>query len=62
DSPQRPNNLWQPVATTFGADGPFENKSRPFSLEAEVSKHRGWFVFGCGLVGAALCARKLLAR
>lgn len=62
DSPERPNNLWQPVATTFGADGPFESKSRPFSLEAEVSKHRGWFVFGCGLVGAALCARKLLAR
>ena len=62
DSPDRPNNLWQPVPTTLGAHGPFESQSRPFSLEAEVSKHRGWFVFGCGVLGAALCARKLLAR
>ena len=54
DSPDRPNNLWQPVSTTLGADGPFESQSRPFSLEAEVSKHRGWFLFGCGIVGRAL--------
>ncbi|HEY1501347.1 MAG TPA: SDR family oxidoreductase [Acidobacteriaceae bacterium] len=62
DSPDRPNNVWHPVATTLGARGPFDKRSRPFSLEAEVSKHRGWLVFGIGLVGAALCARKILAR
>jgi NAD(P)-dependent dehydrogenase (short-subunit alcohol dehydrogenase family) len=62
DSPERPNNVWHPVSTTLGAHGPFEKQSRPFSLEAEVSKHRGWFIFGCGLLGAALCARKLLPR
>ena len=62
DSPDRPNNVWQPVSTSLGAHGPFEAKSRLFSLEAQVSKYRGWFVFGCGLVGATLCARKLLAR
>jgi NAD(P)-dependent dehydrogenase (short-subunit alcohol dehydrogenase family) len=62
DSVDRPNNLWHPVSTSLGAHGPFDRKSRPFSLEAQVSKHRGWFVFGCGLVGAALCARKLLIR
>lgn len=62
DSSDRPHNLWQPVATTLGAHGPFDKKSRPFSVEAEVSKYRGWFVFGCGLIGAAICARKLLAR
>jgi short-subunit dehydrogenase len=61
DSPDRPHNLWQPVATTLGAHGPFDDRSRPFSLEAQVSKHRGWFLFGCGLVGAAICARKLFA-
>jgi len=60
DSPDRPNNVWHPVSTTLGAHGPFDKRSRPFSLEAEVSKHRGWFLFGCGLVGAALCARKFL--
>jgi hypothetical protein len=62
DSVDRPNNVWHPVSTSLGAHGPFDRKSRPFSLEAQVSKHRGWFVFGCGLVGAAVCARKLLAR
>jgi NAD(P)-dependent dehydrogenase (short-subunit alcohol dehydrogenase family) len=62
DSPDRPNNVWQPVSTHLGAHGPFESKSRSFSVEAEVSKHRGWLVFGCGLIGAALCARKLIAR
>lgn len=61
DSPDRPNNVWHPVSTTLGAHGPFDKNSRPFSFEAEVSKNRGWFVFGCGLVGAALCA-KFLAR
>lgn len=62
DSPDRPNNVWHPVLTTLGAHGPFEKDSRPISLEAEVSKHRGWFAFGCGLVGAALCARKVLSH
>jgi NAD(P)-dependent dehydrogenase (short-subunit alcohol dehydrogenase family) len=62
DSPDRADNVWHPVSTTLGAHGPFDSKSRPFSLEAEVSKHRGWFVFGCGLLGAALFARKLLTR
>jgi hypothetical protein len=62
DSPDRPNNVWQPVSTSLAARGPFNKESRPFSLEAQVSRHRGWFVFGCGLLGAALCARKFLRR
>lgn len=62
DSPDRPNNVWHPVSTTLAAHGPFDKESRPFSIEAEVSKHRGWFVLGFGLLGAALCARKFLTR
>jgi hypothetical protein len=62
DSPNRPNNVWHPVSTTMGAHGPFDKESRAFSLEAQVSKHRGWFVFGSVLLGAALCTRKLLMR
>lgn len=62
DSPDRPNNVYQPVSTSLGAHGPFETKSRPFSLEAEVSKHRAWFVFGCGILGAVICARRFLVR
>lgn len=62
DSPDRPDNVWHPVSTTLAAHGPFDRESRPFSIEAEVSRHRGWFVFGCGLLGAALCARRFLGR
>lgn len=62
DSPDRPNNVYQPVPTSLAAHGPFETESRPFSLEAEVSKHRGWFVFVCCIVGAAICAKTILAR
>jgi NAD(P)-dependent dehydrogenase (short-subunit alcohol dehydrogenase family) len=62
DSPDRPNNVWHPVSTTLGAHGPFEATSRSFSLEAQVSKHRGWFALGCGFLGAAIFARKLLVR
>lgn len=62
DSPERPDNVWHPVSTELGAHGPFESRSRPFSLEVEVSKHRGWFVLGCGIIGAALFTRKLLSR
>jgi hypothetical protein len=48
--------------TGYKAQQREEPDSRKFSLEAEVSKHRGWFVLGCGLLGAALCARKVLTR
>lgn len=57
DSPDRPNNLWAAVPTNFGAHGPFDARSRPFSLEAKVTRHRGWFLFGLGLLGAAIYNR-----
>ena len=62
DSPDRPDNVYQPVSTSLGVRGPFDTKSRSFSLEAEVSKHRGWFVFACGILGAAFCARRILTH
>jgi NAD(P)-dependent dehydrogenase (short-subunit alcohol dehydrogenase family) len=62
DSADRPNNVWHPVPTTFGAHGPFDKESRSFSLEAGISTHRGWFIFACGLMGAAICARKFLTH
>lgn len=61
DPPDRPYNLWQPVASDFGAHGPFDKKSRPFSLEANVSRHPGWLALGVGLIGAALFARKIIS-
>ena len=62
DSPGRPNNLWHPVPTTLAAHGPFDPNSRTFSLEVYASKYRGWFVFGCGLLGAGILVKKVLTR
>lgn len=61
DSPERPNNLWEPVTNGFGAHGPFDGRSRPFSLETQVSKHRAWFALGVGLLGAAFALRKAIS-
>ena len=58
DSPERPNNVWQAIPTHLGAHGPFDDQARTVSLEAEVSKHRDWLLLGCGLLGAALFARR----
>jgi hypothetical protein len=57
DRPDRPDNLWQPVRSGLGAHGPFDQESRPFSLQAELSTHRGWIALTCGMIGAALCLR-----
>lgn len=62
DPPGRPHNLWQPVSTTLGAHGPFEKEARSFSLEATVTRHRGWFAVGCSLIGAAVVAKKLFSH
>ena len=61
DSPDRPDNLYQPVPSSLGEHGPFTDRSRPFSLEAQVSKYRGWFLFGCAIVGATIWAKRLAA-
>jgi len=60
DSPDRPDNVYQPVSTSLGAHGPFDEQARPVSLAAEVSKHRGWFIFGCAILGGIISARKFL--
>lgn len=62
DSPDRPDNVWRPVSTALGAHGPFDAESRSFSLEAEISKHRGWLVVACGLIGIGMCMKKWAAR
>jgi NAD(P)-dependent dehydrogenase (short-subunit alcohol dehydrogenase family) len=60
DPPDRPDNLWQPVSTTFGAHGPFDNETRSSSVQVALNLHRSWIALGLGLVGAALCVRKAM--
>lgn len=56
DSPDRPNNLWHPVAGTHGARGPFDKRSCSFSPQVFLDLHRGWFLCAGAVLLAALVA------
>lgn len=57
--PNRPDNLWNPVAGDFGAHGPFDARARARSTELWLSLHRG----PVGLAAlSALCLAGIGAR
>ena len=59
--PDRPHNLWEPVAGDHGAHGAFDERARERCPQLWVSKHRNWLALaGLGLAGLA-CA-SLLGR
>lgn len=59
DSPDRPDNLWQPVETTLGAHGPFERESRNSSIQVMLDLHRGWLALGCAAVATVAVTKYL---
>ncbi len=57
--PDRPNNLWNPVAGDFAAHGRFDDRSHDVSVELWVAKRKPWLMVGGALMlGAALAARR----
>ena len=50
EDPNRPNNLWEPVAGDHGTHGTFDTRAHKRSSELWLDLHRGW----AGLVLAAL--------
>jgi len=46
ENPNRPNNLFEPVAGDFGAHGDFDRRARTFSLQLWLDKHRNWLRAG----------------
>jgi NAD(P)-dependent dehydrogenase (short-subunit alcohol dehydrogenase family) len=42
EDPLRPNNLWEPVAGDHGAHGAFDARAKPWSLQLELTRRRGW--------------------
>ena len=54
EDPNRPDNLWAPVAGDHGAHGVFDDKAKDRSVELELNKKRGWIA--AGLVGLAAIA------
>lgn len=57
DSPDRPNNLWQPVPTTLGAHGPFDWETHDSSIQVELDLRRGWIALACSVIAAGICAK-----
>jgi NAD(P)-dependent dehydrogenase (short-subunit alcohol dehydrogenase family) len=57
--PNRPNNLWDPVAGAYGAHGRFDDRSKTVSIELELAKRKPWLALAAAAtLGAALgCVR-----
>jgi hypothetical protein len=53
ESPDRPNNLWEPLAGDHGAHGAFDQRASGKSWELRVSLNRMWLAAGF-TVGAAV--------
>jgi NADP-dependent 3-hydroxy acid dehydrogenase YdfG len=60
EDPNRPNNLWQPVAGDHGAHGTFDDRAHPHSFELWADLNRIWI--GIGAAATAGLATLLLAR
>jgi NAD(P)-dependent dehydrogenase (short-subunit alcohol dehydrogenase family) len=52
-SPNRPNNVWEPLPGDPGLHGPYNDESYDTSMQVWLSRHRGWLAFaGAGLAAA----------
>jgi NAD(P)-dependent dehydrogenase (short-subunit alcohol dehydrogenase family) len=55
DDPNRPNNLWEPLAGDHGARGPFDQLSSDRSAQLWATENRNWLMMaGAGLAGLVL--------
>lgn len=56
ESPDRPDNLWEPIEGDRGADGSHGEQARSFSKQLWVNTHRPWLAAGAGAVLAGAAA------
>jgi NAD(P)-dependent dehydrogenase (short-subunit alcohol dehydrogenase family) len=54
EDPNRPNNLWHPVAGDHGAHGTFDERASSSSAELWLEMNRKWLGAGLGLLAAGL--------
>lgn len=57
-SPDRRDNLWQPVPGDHGAHGDFDARAHAFSPQSWANLHRGWLFAGAGAALLALAATR----
>ena len=60
--PNRPSNLWEPVAGDFGADGAFGDRTRPGDAFAWATLHRPALTAASLIAVASAAATRLLGR
>ncbi len=53
ESPNREDNLWQPVSGDHGAHGTFDRRAYSSSPQLWANMNRSWIALGTGVVGAA---------
>jgi short-subunit dehydrogenase len=61
-SPDRQNNLWQPVPGDHGAHGPFDKESSHFSPETWMVTHKRLTLGILGAIAGGVCASVLLKQ
>ena len=52
--PERPSNLWEPLAGDHGAHGSFDGQAYPRSTQLWLTQNRAWLAVAGALGGAAL--------
>lgn len=62
EDPNRPNNLYEPVAGDHGAHGDFDNRARPYSIEAWLEEHPKLLLLAAGLGIAAAATGSMRKR
>ncbi len=50
EDPDRPDNLWEPVAGDHGAHGAFDQRAKSFSLELWAETHVKWLAVAAGVI------------
>jgi short-subunit dehydrogenase len=58
-SPNRPNNLFEPVPGDPGTHGIFDDRARDRSAQLWQTTHRGWLAAACVGIAALVCASML---
>jgi NAD(P)-dependent dehydrogenase (short-subunit alcohol dehydrogenase family) len=60
EDPNRPNNLWEPVAGDHGAHGAFDERASSYSVELWLEMYRKWLAVAAGAlaVGGVVAAIK----
>jgi NAD(P)-dependent dehydrogenase (short-subunit alcohol dehydrogenase family) len=62
DDPDRPNNLFEPVAGAHGVHGDFDDRAADWSFQLWLTQHRRWLLVGGALVAGWLVSQRAFSN